>query len=237
MTTFSQLVDDLAARLAVPHLQLRLIAYLNQTVKELHSNARGKPVMFAKNLIEDQLTATLEESVIWTPPRLLQVFRTARYDLVINRDGEPVYPKPIKPGRALQGQIHFYYRSGSDFIFAGQGGIGATVSIAYYTHLPRLIYYPVGERPATFDDINGFTYFNTTSSGGKDYTLAENQQEAEDLTSHWMLLDWEEVLGEGVTHKIYKGKKDEERARTHFSQFQNGRTQLTDTEDCETQGA
>lgn len=237
MTTYSQLVDSIMSRLASPHLQSKIEPYINQTIRELHSNPRGFPILFGKNLLEDTLTTTTDDEHIWTPPTGMQKFRTARYDTVFDRDSNPVYPKPIRPGRAITDQLYYYYQSGTSIVFANPGSAGATISIAYYLHLSRLKYYAAAARPAEYDSVDGWTYYDLTGSGGLDYTESANNATAQALVSNWMLLDWEDAVAEGATHKVYKGKKDEERARTHFSQFQANRTQLTTTEESETLGA
>lgn len=223
MTTFSQLVDDIALLHARPD-QLDFIARLtNLTLREVFATDRNTPAMFHAARVEEQVTSAVDVGLSWTPanPHIFQIMETVRYDSVGDIDGKAIYPREVSPGRIVNDLTHFYYRSGDSYLFSGFGGLGAKVSLSYFQYVPGLKYYASGAtRPAEFDSVTGWTYAPAYDVD------ATTRQQAQDLTTNWLLQKWATVIEEGVNAKLYKSKSDMDRAKLSFSLFQNLRETL-----------
>lgn len=233
MTTFSQLVDKMVAECKRPDLLVEVPSYVNQTIRELHTEPqRGNAIFFWDNLKEDQLTANLDTGYSWTVPRVstFQGLRTVRYDSVIRRDGKPQYSKPLLPGPIMNTEDYYWYRSGSRIFFTGYGGNNGVISLAWFEFLPSLSYYPTGSRPAIYDEQAGWTY-----AGAYDINDA-TRLNAQNLVSNWMLLRWPTLMEEGLRAKIYKRLTDTERARTSFSMYTTQRQGMFSSERADFSG-
>lgn len=219
MITFSQLVDRVIQETARQSLLALAARFLNQTIREVHTNERGQPVAFQRNLVEAQLVADVDTGFEWVAPVLLQQHPIVRYDSVVSTEG-PVYPEILMPSRIMNFKDHFFYQSGDRYIFSGYGGENGIISLAYYLFPSRLNYFPVGERPGEFDDAGVFVV-------NPDFTGTEEEARAQ--TVNWLLEKWEDVLAEGVLAKLYKAQGEDEangRARSAFSAFERQRLQL-----------
>lgn len=233
-TTFSQQVDIVVAKLGRPDLLSDASSWINATIRELHANEKGKPLVYSKNLNDPSITVDDEDAFSWTPPSNLQILRTVLYLSVFDTDGDPIYPKSLKPGTAQARQDHFYYRSGEDFFFKGQGAVNSLVGLAFYTYLVSLTYFAVGSRPAEFID-GAFKFFDLTASGGIDYDLDDtNRALALTLTTNWMLIDWDDYIEVGARQKGYADTGEETRSRSFFARYRGYRVQLSTAEGAET---
>lgn len=232
MLTFSQMVDEVASQTGRVDKTSMIAGQVNQTVREIHATKEGNAVFYPRNLVEDQITATLTEAQNWTPPDFHQQLRTVRYDSVTDSDGEKIWPKMLRPGAAQREQDWYYYRAGVDFYFVGYGGVDALISLAYYLYPFPLKYFPVGNRPATYDYVDGWTYYNLTSATpiDLDYTLVANQPAARALVTNWPIFDWFDNIIEGVKGKTYKAVGDVDRARSHFAQYSVSRGHIITAE-------
>jgi len=236
--TFSQLIDTLVARALRSDRQADLVAFANQTLREVGASPEGKIVYYARDLVEDELTADVESQYLWTPPASFERMRTVSYQDVYDENGEIVYPEYLLPGRILKGKDYYYYRTGDQFAFKGYGGIDASIGVAYYARPRRFTYYAAGSRPATYDPDDGWTYYDLTGSGGADYTAdADANTAARALVTHWRLFDYSDLICEGALAKLFKLLQDIERARTHYSMFQTQREILLTAELFESLGA
>lgn len=216
MSTFSQMVDKMVLETKRPDMVNEIVTYLNQTLRELHSEPeRANAVHYEANLREDLILATTESNFMWDIPNpaVFQAIRSVRYDGVIDRHGQPVWAEMIQPSRAINGVDYFYYRSGSKFAFAGYGGLNKVISIAWYEFTASLKYYPVANRPATYDIETGWSYLPAYNVD--DVTRAT----ARSLVSNWLLERWDMVIEEGLRAKIYKRASDDNRAKTAYSLF------------------
>ena len=230
MFTFSQMVDRVVARSGRPDRLVDSTDFLNQTVRDAHTNRENQPVFFSKNMVEDQLTATSETSYTWTPPVAMQRFLAMRYSSIITA-GFPtgVYPKHLKPGRAMNNEDYFFYFSGGTCIMKGYGGTDALIDIAYYEYPARLAYYAAAARPATYDETTAtWTYLTAVTDDEKTAARA--------LVQNWILRDWYDVCLEGTLAKLFKLVDDKTRAATHYSLYQQQRTQLWGTESVDAVG-
>lgn len=225
-TTFSQLIDKVIALIGRPDQTADAAGWMNSTIRELHSDSDGAPIHYQKNQIDLILTADKETDFVWVPPANTQIIRTVKYITNTDSDGEPIYPQGLNPGRAQRTQTEFYYRNADNVAFAGYGGLNAMIAIAYYRYLLGLDYFAKGLRPAEF--LNGVTvYFDLTSSGGINYDLDDtNRALADQLTTNWMMNDWEETLSTGSRQKGYADSGDNDRSRSLFARYRNQRIQL-----------
>lgn len=224
MTTFSQLVDDAMFEVKRPDMVREIADYLNQTIRECCASPQSNlAALYTSNLIETQLTATSED-LVWDVPNVgtFQHLLAVRYDSVYS-DGDPVYAKPMSPGRAMNSQSFFWYRAGNYVVFKGFGGVGALVSLAYFEYPRSLKYKAVANRKVTWDDETGFTYDPTL-------TTPELQAAAYLLECNWMLERWEDALKEGLRAKVYKRVGDDTRAARCYSFFMGQRNLLFTSE-------
>jgi hypothetical protein len=216
MTTFSQLVDEITREVRRPDLLLDIATYLNQTIREMHFDPKtGAAAEFIDNLKEVQVTATVDTGFGWDIPNqaVFQRMLAVRYDSIFTNDAKTTYIQQRSPGPGMSGQHLFWYRAGPRVTFAGYGGVGGVISIAYFEYPRSLKYYTLANRPAERDLDLGWTYapvFDTTD---------ELREAAQFYTSNWMLERWEVIVAEGVRAKVYKRIADTERARTCYASF------------------
>lgn len=228
MITFSQLVDQVVGETGRTNQLTASVRLLNQTIKEVHATEEGHPVLFPRNLLEDQLTANLDTGFMWSLPVRFQRMQTVSYpSICINN--KPVFPKFLLPSRKMNEWIYVYYMSGSSLVFIGYGGVDALINLAYYALPARLVYYAVGNRPAQVIDEE-WVYYDLTPDG-LDYTQPENQEAARDLVSNWILTIEEDVLSWGLKSGLYSSVGDD-RASVHYSKFNKLRTQMIDTHEA-----
>ena len=236
MTTFSQLVDKILLETRRPDLLTEIVTYLNQTVRELHFRPdTGAAMIFRDNLVETQLTATSEESYVWTipEPQNFQAVLAFRYDDVWV-DNEQLYPPEKTPGRGLYGLSEYYYRAGYDFAFKGYGGLNATISAAYYQYPKALKYKASTARPATYDDESGWTYYEVDSV---DYDEDDDSRAlAQSLVTNWIIFRWPTLVEEGLRAKVYKRIDDTNRARTSYSLYSSLRQGFITSESADLAG-
>ena len=233
MTTFSQLVDGIIDETKRPDLLNSIVSYLKQTIRECHLDPeRNTPLFMWGNYTETQLQADAETNFAWVIPNLarFQGVLKVRYDNVFI-DCEAVYAMPLVNNRVAESQDHAYQVVGDRVLFKGYGGINATISLAYYQYPPNLKYYPAGARPATYDDVDGYTYLSEFDTDDATRETARN------LVTHWMLLRWPTALEEGVRAKLYKRLGDEPRARLAYSAYMQIRAGLVNSEKADLAGA
>jgi hypothetical protein len=238
MLTCSQLIDQIALetrRAEIVSLGYGL-DYLNQTIRELHAEPiQGNMTLYAKNLHEIALTADVDSGFTWQIPDLtrFQRLQAVRYSSLMNILGEPIYAKMLKPGRIMNQETWYYYQTGEYFAFYNYGGDQAEIDLAYYQFLPWLKYYAVGSRPATYDLVDGFTYYDLTSQGGINYDLDDDTRAlARELTTNWLILGYYTCIQEGLRAKVFKRNSDTERARTAYSLYSTLRKGVYTTEAC-----
>lgn len=204
--------------------------YLNQTIREVHFDPdSGKVHLFAPNLNESQITATVESGQTWSPAdaRNFQVEMAVRFDNRFDNDGNPIYARRLVPGPRMNRELYAYYRVGDTLVFGGQkgyGGIGSKISIAYFLYPAAMKYFPVATRPASWDEIDGWTYLPV-------YDIDDTTREtARNLVSNWITDRWQPILEEGLRAKVYKRLSDDVRQRTCYSLYTQLRNGLVSSE-------
>lgn len=232
MTTFSQMVDKVTREVGRPDMKERAASYLNQTIRELHSEPkRNTSILFPENYLEDELIADVDTGFFWDAPRpgRFQALTLVQYaDIVDNeiRDGAQsgLFPPLITPSRAIARLTSYYYRGGSRYLFVGYGGLNARINISWYEFPGSLDYYPAEARPAEYTESLGYAYADEFDS------TPELQAAARQLVTNWLLLRWPMVLEEGLRAKIYKSISDESRATLCYSLYQQLRSGLWTSE-------
>lgn len=228
MTTFSQLVDEMAAEHKRPDLKPEITAFLNQTIREMHSDpVSNGPVYFDQNRVEYQLSATpldANGNYQWAIPQTnrLQLVESVYYP----RYGR--YARMLQPSTAFVesdsdvSRIWSWYRSGEYGIFSGFGAESEQilVSVMYY---PRsLRYIPLAsERWAVYNTDDSWTFRQGTG---------KTDEELLDLSTNWIIIKWPETLKEGIRAKVFKRLGDEIRQRTSYSSYQSMRAEMQNQE-------
>jgi hypothetical protein len=261
MTTFSQLVDKMMAETKRPDLQTEIATYVNQTIRELHTDPSGKAVFYDSNLQEAWVQANVEHGFAWEIPNVgtFQQLKAARYDSVClesgyNDDNYPDWPNPhhhhhnhpyakiLKPGRGMNHHPHFCYRTQNLYIFSGYGGCNAGISLAWYEFPGILTYYPLGafpnDQPPQTSNMRPAQY-DAILGWTYDEPWANtpaNQTLAQTLTTNWLLLRWPMVIEEGVRAKVYKRLSDDSRSKTAYSMYQQQRLGLYTSEVGDVEG-
>lgn len=225
MTTFSQLVDDMAAETLRPDfLRNGVIAsYTNQTIREVHTMNDGQRVCrFSSNREEFRLnTGDTDTGFSWAIERVncYQATESVYYPAV-QRPARELNPGSfdVNVGRDDVSERFSYYRSGPTMWFRGYGGAGQEIWISAFYYPRSLVYHAVGERWATWDpETESFTYKPSTG---------KTTEELEDLSTNWILLRWGELVKEGVRAKVYKRLADSARAQLCYSAYMNARSEM-----------
>jgi hypothetical protein len=210
MTTFSQLIDEIALETRRMDLLSMYPSFLNQTIRELHSEPeRNCSVVYDANLVEERIR--LDGTNTWeiTAVETFQRMQTVRYDDVFNSDGF-VYPRHLLPGRILNGETNFYYRAGDCFVFSGAK---SSVSVSFYRFPSRLAYAPIQNRKVAWNQETGQWVFDLL-------TYTEEQKKAIlSRSTNWLIRQWPDTLLEGLRAKIYKRLGDNERATMAYSAY------------------
>lgn len=213
MTTFSQLVDELAvSELKRPDMRVSIASWLNQAVRDVHSKSSSRAaVEFGENRVELETTfATLP--AVWPIPiparfqKLEAAYAPQRGVYLKDQNPKIVYANSDNPMDRF-----YYYRSGSTFVFNGID-IDETLRLTYFQFPPMLQYYTPATRPAVWDaEAQEFVV---------DAGWAGTDQEALDAVTHWLLIRHPEALKEGVRPKVYHRLDNEVQSKTAWSAFE-----------------
>ena len=226
MYTFSQLVDELVAEVRRPDLLVDIARYLNQTIRECHFHPETNAVQFfVDNRRETTILSAGETVHTWNLPRPanFQKIEAVNYPTVFDSRGETIWPAETSPGRHLSQMTQYFYRAGSTVVFAGLTGVGTPINIAWFEFPSSLIYMNQTCRPMSYNDIGGKVY-------SVDWAHEHAREDADSLTTNWLLERWHTVVMEGVRAKLYKRVSDTERARTSYSLYAQLRKGLATSE-------
>lgn len=231
MTTFSQLTDELILEVNRPELVSQVAGFVNQTVRELHADRQsGVAISFWSNLVEVLLAANVETAYIYMLPQahLFQRVEAVYYPQV----GRYADMRRPSSAYAFSGEIgadRFWYRSGDTLAFSGYGGIGAQIKLAYFSYPQRLTYFANALNPCKWSDVTqAFTYLPAYDVD------ATTRASAQALCSNWLIARYGELIRQGVRAKLYMRLGDVERARLHFSLYENMRPALISAETFDT---
>lgn len=227
MTTFSQMVDTLAKEIVRPNMVTMLPDYLNQTIREVHTNAQtSEPVRFADNRVEAVITIDNDglgdDSYVWPLPDMtrFQLIEAVYYHSIERyvTQKSPAVARVPNFRDPMRG--YYWYRTGPTLAFSRPGGVGDTIDISMFFYPRRLVYQPIALRKVDWDDENEvFTYKN----GGSILDLPK--------ATNWIIERHRDCLMEGVRAKAYKRMDDENRARLAYSQFEALRAAMIHSEE------
>lgn len=223
MTTFSQMIDELAIELLRPDLKVTMEAYANQTMREMHSRTDTRNgIFFDENRKEVQFMVVDANPCLWSIP-VVQRFQGLEAAYCPDVD---VYFMTRTPSRAFKVTDvpfaeYYMYRTGPQFAFNGIQA-GMNLKLSYFEYVPNLYYKMPANRVVTFSkDLDAYV---RTSGGG---TPTDSEMASE---TNWMLQRWDSVIREGVRAKIYKRLSDDSRMRTAYSAYNDGRLSLIQSE-------
>lgn len=213
MTTFSELVDDVVTQIGRPNLRTRTIKILNNLIYELHYTTQRGVILYTKNMVEEQVTTTVDQVFAYSTPKRFQRFMAVRYDSILDYKGKYTYAKEVRPGRIMNDEKYYYYRNSAGHTMVNCGGIGSIISLAYFRRLAPLEYYAEAARPATYDSAaETWTYLSAPADEAEALAYQES-------VSNWMLLEHEAVLLEGALAALWKEAGDG-RSQATYSRYQ-----------------
>lgn len=230
MTTFSQMVDDLTKEFVRPDLEDTngvISAYLNQTIREVHTGSQGQRYKFDENCEEFSIDVPtlVDNQFIWPIANFnrLQLIESVWLPLI----GRWSIAKRPRGLRSLGNQSYeeevTHYQSGDSLVIRGVRvpGDGAIRLSAYY--YPRsLVYRTKLTRWASYsDEDEAWTYHRL---GDKPAA------ELEALSTNWLIQRWPDLLKEGVRAKVYKRLGDQLRMTSSYSAYQQIRNEMQSQE-------
>lgn len=228
MTTFSQVVDELVLESLRPELKTFIGNSINQVIRELHAAPKqGGAILFNSNLVEVQITTTVEQGHEWeiTNPQLFQRMGAVRFDVF--GTGKDAFAKERTPASMYIEDYRdkLYYRTGQSYSFVNYGGLGATISLAYFEFPRRLTYYESNVRPAVWNPVtDAWAYL-------AEYDVSDAARlNALRLTTNWVLQRWLDLVMQGVRAKIFARIGDEARAPIAYSNFESMRQDMISSE-------
>jgi hypothetical protein len=216
MTTFSQLIDEVATEMLRPDLRTSMASYVNQTIREMHFKPGIQvPVDFDANRVEDEVTVTTDGTWLWPVPSST---RFQKLEAAWNKD-LGIYSRLKSPRVSLEFSNEpdykvYHYRSGETYAFQGVA-IDQILWLAYLM-FPRTLAYKAAVDRAVRYDYDTDTYVLVAGGG----VPTQAQMDAE---TNWMLQRWSETIKEGLRAKAYKRLGDEGRMRVSFSAFETMR--------------
>lgn len=229
MTTYSQIIDEIAKELVRPDIVDMLPGFLNQIMRESHYHAQTKlPVLFNDNRQElDILIDSVQDngSFLWAIPNLsrFQILESVYYHTPRKyaRHRDPT--TAMRPVTSNLSDLFYYYRSGPSLAMFGAGRVGSRVLVSWFEYIRSLKYYPVGDtRPLSYD--------LETDSYLQPATATESLADAMAKTTNWLIQRHPEMLKVGLRSKAYTRMDDQNRARSNYSQYMSMLEAVQETE-------
>jgi hypothetical protein len=229
MTTFSQIVDEVAKELIRPDIINMLPGFLNQVMRESHNHAQTKlPVLFNDNRNESEIIIDAVQengSFLWAIPDVARFQRMESIYYVSNRM-YALHRDPTMAMRPVTANLQdkfYWYRSGPAIAMFGAGRTGAKILVSWFKYTRSLTYYALGEsRPLSYNRETD-TYVQPDSA-------TENLADALNKTTNWLIQRHEEMLKSGLRAKAYTRMDDLNRARSNYSIFMSMLEAVQETE-------
>jgi hypothetical protein len=229
MTTFSQIIDEIAIELIRPDIINMLPGFLNQVMREVHTHAQTKlPVFFNDNRLELEVVIDSVQdngSFLWAIPRVARwqameaVYFMGPRQYATHRDPTVA----MRPVTSNLSDLYRWYRSGPMIAMFGAGRTGAKIRLSWFEYLKSLSYYKKSEvRPLIYDLRTGL-YTQPDSA-------TENLADAMEKTTNWLIQRHEEMLKSGLRAKAYTRMDDQNRARSNYSQYMSALEGMQETE-------
>lgn len=211
--TFSAVVDNVLEKTHRLDRVDDIVSYARATIRECAVKA-----FFLQDFEEDLLTATIVPFV-WQRPVNVRQMAVVEYPYY-TKHGEPIRPKLLQPNERKQSEQYWYYMSANSYVFGGIA-VDAQIKIGYFVYPKRMQYYPLAaDRPARFDqDTESWLYHASYND------TAATQETAREMVSHWLLLNWFDLIVQGTLAKLLHVIQDP-RAGTTYSLFKSMQTDL-----------
>lgn len=237
-TTFSQAIDMVALELGRQDSKPALVSYMNQTIRDVHvtnyAGGQSTPLKFGANLIENVLTANLDDNYVWPIPNMTRhQLLVAVYYPDIGKYAHPTGAgtKLLENGENLDDGLNVY-RSGDNYVFSGYGATGSQIQVAYYEYPRRLKYYASNANPAApavyNEDTETWTYNAPYNTG-----IPADEEIARNLCTNWLLMRWQDLIMQGTRAKMYGRLADNDKARVAYSSFEASRPGMAAVESNE----
>jgi hypothetical protein len=205
-----------------------LPAYLNQTVREIHTFSRdGTPVFYEDNRLEESVILsgmTVDPGkYLWTIPNLtvFQAMDAVWYGSV-GKYAEERNPRvAMLPNLMNPSDPYYWYRSGPQIAFSTPGLDGQEILLSYFAYPRSLPYFAGGTSPILF---NRFTFAYEVNPKYTGPTLTYDQAMA--VSTNWVLQRHEDSIKEGVRAKAWKRVDDMNRAKLSYSTFETMKTAI-----------
>lgn len=210
---FSELVDEVIRDTKRGSDLLQVVDLANSTIREcqvFHGAA------FVRDLLEIIATTATANPYIFTKPvrwRKLQALQFA---------ADASFPPLVAPGQIITGKTQYFYAASTYFSIFGAGD-NAILNIAYYRYSRRFKYYTGltgAERPAVYDR-EAETYSYDAAFDVSDTT----RENARDLTAHWLLEDWYNMIKTGVAAKVFARAGDDS-SKVAFATYKSQQNDL-----------
>ena len=194
---FSELVDEVIRDTKRGSDLLQVVDLANSTIRECQVY---KGSAFVRDLLEITATTATANPYIFTKPTRWRKLQALQFAF------DASFPPLVAPGQIIQGKTQYFYAASTYFSIFGAGDL-AVLNIAYYQYCRRFAYYTGlsgSERPAVYDrEAEIFVYDATFDVS--DTTRAN----ARDLTAHWLLEDWYNMVKTGVAAKVFARAGDD----------------------------
>lgn len=205
---FSELVDRCIKIAGRPDQLTAMAQSANETIRAI--SKRGNwPDDTVEELV--QPPPDPRDRFIWTPEVGRGRFR--REDYIEDMTGAE--PTAVRPSRRVRDLRFYYYRSGESFVISGATG---AVMVYYYAYQPWLPYFPVNNRPSTFNVMTG--------------EWTNDDPEVLARVTNWMLERHNSVVEAGTLARFFAGKADQRQA-LHYTIFEQGITHIQQSEGIE----
>lgn len=215
---FSETVDKIVRRTDRKDFQTDIIAFLNSVTSAIINEA-----LYDASLVEDLITVSQSgqprvNTFVWKRPRYLKNILAVKYN--DGWDNEDSYARNILPSSKMVGYSKYYYQSGDGIVFHDAGGLPETIAIAYYTAPRSLTYYPIGQRPAVFDELTQTWSYLKDGVYVPSLDSEEAETQAKALVTNWVLERHNECVCSGTANKIFTMLQDP-RNTIEYSNYNN----------------
>lgn len=219
MTTFSQLVDEMASEMVRPDFKGVIASYINQTVREVHTGADGTRFRFHDNRVELEIIVPdgYDDSYVWPISNytMHQATETVWYDTV-KKKASLRTPGKVNLAGSESFDKYYFYPSGPNLCFFGYGKSGALIKVSKLEYPRSLVYRRAQDnRWASYDAESMSWTYNT------DLTVTEEEKQLR--STNWIIMRWTELIREGVRAKVYKRLGDQARMGPSYSAYQEAR--------------
>ena len=206
---FSEMIDQIIEETARRDRINLIVASANDILRHIH-----KSFDWDEDLAETSLTplpgeAMLPQPTMWKKDRLVRSIRAIRLN-------GHCFAEEVRPGARQENRQHFWYQAGD--CVAIRGGC-SQIDIAYYRWNRHFQYYPLGKRPAVWDnEAQSWTFLTPT---GYVATLGSVDDEATALSFvfDWPMDELRYIWYHGILARVYTAIGERDRAAPFYTLF------------------